>query len=270
MGYDISRRQNNLISHNFAAARIQALGLDDFPGQLPVSLEQAYDIQNKSISMWDDKVAGWKIGGVPDAYKRRFNADMLVGPVFEKLVYPSKKPETIVSVYGDGFAAFEAEIVFKLGEDVLPNETMCTASDLLAKIDSCHIGVEIASSPLKTINELGPMAIISDFGNNSGLIVGEEISDWQQPGRKVQVGVDIDNRKVGKQRLVTLDNAFLAYEFLVSHCRAHSRTLPKGSLITTGAITGVHQIFVGEKGCADFGPDGQITAIIDSIEKLNV
>lgn len=270
MGYDVSQRQNNLVSHNFAAARIQALGLNDFPGQLPASLEQAYAIQNKSISMWDDNVAGWKIGGVPDAYKRKFNAEMLVGPVFERLVYPSKNPETIVSVYGDGFAAFEAEIVFKLGADILPSETMSNVSDLLDKIDSCHIGVEIASSPLKTINELGPMAIISDFGNNSGLIVGKEISDWQQPGRKVQVSVDIDNRNIGKQRSVTLDNAFLAYEFLVNHCRSHSRILPKGSLITTGAITGVHQITVGAKGFADFGPDGQVTAVIEAIEKLNI
>ena len=34
------------------------------------------------------------------------------------------------------------------------------------------MGVEMAGSPLATINELGPTVVAADFGNNNGLILG--------------------------------------------------------------------------------------------------
>ena len=42
-----------------------------------------------------------------------------------------------------------------------------------------YIGIEIASSPLQNINDYGPAVVASDFGNNAGLLLGAEISDWQ-------------------------------------------------------------------------------------------
>ena len=41
------------------------------------------------------------------------------------------------------------------------------------------IGIEIASSPLATLNDLGAGAVISDFGNNWGVVVGTAVSDWR-------------------------------------------------------------------------------------------
>ena len=46
------------------------------------------------------------------------------------------------------------------------------AADL---IDAVHVGIEVASSPLGSINEIGPIAVISDFGNNNGMVIGPEI-----------------------------------------------------------------------------------------------
>src|SRR3546814_7772641 len=55
------------------------------------------------------------------------------------------------------------------------------SSDLeaTAHIDMVHLGIEIASSPLPTINDLGPTVTISDFGNNNGLVIGPAIADWR-------------------------------------------------------------------------------------------
>ena len=42
-----------------------------------------------------------------------------------------------------------------------------------------YIGIEIASSPLQNINDFGPAVVASDFGNNAGLLLGAEVTDWQ-------------------------------------------------------------------------------------------
>ena len=55
-----------------------------------------------------------------------------------------------------------------------------TLEDAAAMVAAVHIGVEIAGSPLMTINDLGPLAIVADFGNNAGLIVGPALLGWQK------------------------------------------------------------------------------------------
>src|SRR3546814_1847543 len=54
-----------------------------------------------------------------------------------------------------------------------------TTEEATAHIDMVHLGIEIASSPLPTINDLGPTVTISDFGNNNGLVIGPAIADWR-------------------------------------------------------------------------------------------
>ena len=36
------------------------------------------------------------------------------------------------------------------------------------------------TSPLATINKIGPLCVVSDFGNNNGIIVGPEIPNWRE------------------------------------------------------------------------------------------
>src|SRR3546814_8452265 len=51
-----------------------------------------------------------------------------------------------------------------------------TTEEATAHIDMVHLGIAIASSPLPTINDLGPTVTISDFGNNNGLVIGPAIA----------------------------------------------------------------------------------------------
>ena len=83
-------------------------------------------------------------------------------------------------IFVQGFAAVEAEFVFRIGEDAPPALMDWTTESCRRLVSSLHMGIEIASSPLATINALGPRAIVADFGNNAGLIVGAPISDWRR------------------------------------------------------------------------------------------
>src|SRR3546814_4680359 len=82
-------------------------------------------------------------------------------------------------VFADGFAAAEAEFLLRVGTPPPADQKRFTTEEATAHIDMVHLGIEIASSPLPTINDLGPTVTISDFGNNNGLVIGPAIADWR-------------------------------------------------------------------------------------------
>ena len=228
------------------AARHEGAALPGFPGALPETLEEAYAVQHRSMQAWPDDVMGWKVGGVPPAFLDRFTQTRLVGPIFrQKIVHAQCDEETDMPVL-PGFAAVEGEFVFCLGE---------TEAD-----DKLHIGIEVASSPLPAINDIGPVAVICDFGNNNGLIVGPEIPDWRNlnPG-PFTVKTHIDGELIGSKEITDFPgDALVALRFLREHCAQYNIPLPAGTYCSSGAITGVHESHAGTHSVADFGPFGRL------------
>jgi len=126
--------------------------------------------------------------------------------------------------------------------------------DAAALIDAVHVGIEIASSPLGTINELGPIAVISDFGNNNGLVVGPEIPAWRASGFEAwEVTTRIDGREAGRGRAGAFpDGAIGAARFLFELMAERGIALQPGQWISSGAVTGVHPVRAGQKVEARF------------------
>lgn len=232
------------ISDALMTARHELQLLPEFPGIMPETLEAAYAVQARSIEKWNDKVTGWKVGGVPAAYLDRFSDKRLVGPIFAKNTVYSKEGATSVMQVFDGFAAVEGEFVFCIG--ATPQQ------------DTLHIGVEIASSPLHEINDMGPIAVICDFGNNRGLIVGPEIENWQTLNPEpFEVKTEIDGEIVGTKIINPFPgDGIEALAFMRDHAIKNDMPLPVGTYVSSGAITGVHATKAGAKSTVDFGPFG--------------
>ncbi|MFN3835209.1 MAG: 2-keto-4-pentenoate hydratase [Glycocaulis sp.] len=255
-------RSSNIeaISAAFVTARGDGAAVRDFPGTLPETLAEAYAVQDRSIAAWGDRVAGWKIGMIPPGFRAQAGAERLAGPIFARQVI-TDRPGLVhdMPVFAGGFAAVEAEFVFRLksGLDPAAPVTPESVSDIVAAL---HVGVEIASSPFAGINDLGPMSVVSDFGNNNGLIVGAEIADWRSvEPESLPARVDIDGVTVGEASAGAIPGGPLgALCFLVELCRARGIALKEGDYISTGAATGVHEAAIGAQSIADFGPHGQI------------
>lgn len=252
------------ISAAFVGARRAGLSLDAFPGPLPQSLQDAYAVQRLSIDAWaqipGESPAGWKIGGVAPHLQTIFKTERLVGPAFASGIKSAIADTAIdMPIFPGGFAAAEAEFMFRIGKDIAPGAVK-TQSDLYDYIAAMHVGIEIASSPLATINEIGPLCVVSDFGNNNGLAVGQEIDNWASldPSELI-VETSIDGKAVGQAAANVLPGGPLgALFFLIEHCAAHAIVLSQGTMVTTGAVTGIHDIAVGQTACADFGQWGQV------------
>ncbi|KLE32491.1 hypothetical protein AAW00_13180 [Aurantiacibacter luteus] len=227
-------------------ARAAGRALPGPPSGLPSTLADAYRLQDHSIARWDDRVAGWKVGGVPADYLDRFAERYLAGPIFEMTVRRADAAAPVaMPVFAEGFAAIEPEFVFRLG--TRPEE------------DRMFIGAEIASSPIPDINAYGPVAVISDFGNNNGLLVGPEVIDWRTRARPVHVRAVIDGELAGEREVEDFPrDALASLAFLRRLADERGHALPSGTFVSSGAITGVHEAGVGAGAVLDFGDLGSV------------
>lgn len=243
------------IAHRFLAARRSAAGLSGYPGPMPTSLEDAYAIQDAAIAAWNRPIVGWKVGRVPPLLVQQFKTDRLVGPIFSSSAAHGDGHEVEMPVFDKGFAAAEAEFLLRIGRAPERGQTRFTLEEAAGLIDAVHVGIEVASSPLRSINDLGPIAVVSDFGNNNGLVIGAAIPDWQTSGfEDWSVTTLIDGGDVGTGRACAFpDGAIGSVRFLFELMAHRGIALKPGQWISSGAVTGVHDSGPGQTVEACFG-----------------
>lgn len=248
----------------FVRARRAAASFAEYPGTPPPDMEAAYRCQDEAIGLWNDRVAGWKVGWIPEPLSETFGAHRLVGPIFERsLKRPDGTAAVEVPVFAHGFAAIEAEFVFQLAKDAPPNVSDWTAETARRFVKGMFVGIEIASSPLKNINDFGPAVVASDFGNNAGLVIGLEIPDWQLRGLDtLNCESRIEGAVVGRGSAASVGGGPLAaLAFALRLNARRGRPLRAGDYVTTGAATGVHEIAVGQSAEAHFSGVGILRCI---------
>jgi len=249
------------IARRLVDARRQAQALPDYPGSVPAGLDEGYACQDAAIALWDRPVAGWKVGKIAADWEAMLGEERLVGPIFEGAVQSPQpdEPATFAVITG-GFAAVEAEFVFRIARDAAPDKTQYTAAEAADLVEALHVGIELAGSPLPLINVLGPPVVVSDFGNNAGLVLGAEITGWQhRAADELSCETFIDGHLVGEGGAASIAGGLLAaLAFALSRCASRGYPLKRGMLVTTGAATGIHDIVAGQRSRVSFGQWGEI------------
>jgi len=247
------------IAARLVSARLDARPLDAFPGATPATLAAGYAIQQMAIHLWPDDIAGWKIGLVAPHLRATLGSDRVAGPIFAKQMRRAGGDEVAFPVFVGGFAAVEAEFVFRMAMDAPADKTDWTEEEAAALVGSLHIGVETAGSPMAFINDMGSVVVVSDFGNNAGLIVGAPIADWRARLGSLNAATAIDGVQVGAGEAMGLPGGPMAgLTFLLTHLASRGRPLKAGQYVSSGAVTGVHDIVAGQSALLSFGPDGAI------------
>ena len=249
------------IGARFVEARRSATPLTGYPGKVPPDLITAYRCQDAAITLWPDPIGGWKVGRIPPALEQRFACDRLAGPIFHPTIYYTDSDRSLqLPVYAGGFAAIEAEFVIVVASDAPAHKTTWNRDEAADMMQDLRIGLEMASSPLGTINDLGPAAIVSDFGNNAGLIVGPSIRKWRSRTLdSMACEAFIEGQRVGKGGAFNLTGGPIrSMQFILELAAGRGRPLRAGEVIATGQTTGIHDIRVGQSARISFGDDGDI------------
>ncbi|WP_457447248.1 hypothetical protein [Roseateles sp. P5_E4] len=246
------------IAEAFTAARAAGLAIAAYPGTPPATLAEAYAIQAAAIARWPDAVKGWKVARVNPAFAAQFPEERLIGPAFAANVHHvAQGVAAQCPVFEGGFAAVEAEVVIVVAADAPAGKADWTADTVAPLVKSMHIGVEVASSPLATLNDIGPGAVISDFGNNWGVVVGAEIANWREL-ETINVETFIDGQSVGTGKVAIKPGPLGALAFTLNKRAQQGEILRAGDVISTGMITGVHDIRIGQQSRHVFAGVGEV------------
>lgn len=245
------------IAQSFVEARLNADSFASYPGPLPPDLASAYACQNAAIEMWPDKVAGWKIGKIPDEQQLSCGGiTRLAGPIFAHSIVHAEQDNTEVTcgVFLGGSACLEGEFIFEIAHDAPEDKFEYTQEEASQLAGRLLVGIEMAGSPLANINAQGCKVVISDFGNNADEIVGTEIPDWRsRKWEDLKVETYIEDRLVGRGSAANIPGSPLeSLQFIAGNTARRGMPLKKGQIISTGAATGVHDILVGQKGYVVF------------------
>jgi 2-keto-4-pentenoate hydratase len=238
------------IAATFRAARLAATSINTYPGgQVPGSLASAYAIQQLAIDSWPDRVVGWKVAAIQPNWQTTYPDERVAGPVFSKGLAFFTTGAVEMPIIRDGYAAAEAEFAVLLGSDFPVNTAFANVDQLRPFVAAVHAAVEMAGSPLPNLSALGPGAVVSDFGNNLGLVIGPELknffgrglADWlvQTAVNGVQAGEGSAERIPGGPLAAVL--------FLANSLVSRGGTLRPGEWVSTGASTGVHSVNFGDQ-----------------------
>jgi 2-keto-4-pentenoate hydratase len=238
-----------VVAAELVAARREGRSLTRFPGVVPASMAEAYRIQELAMSLWQDSLIGWKIGYISADRRKAGDPDRLVGPIWRQQYHLSEEHVSTaeVGIFASGFAAVEAELVIRLGQDLPAHDRGGWTAQEAADLEQ-HLlaGVEVASSPIPDINSLGPTVIAADFGNNNGLVLGSVLADWAG-GAPAQLACYVDGQLVGEGSAENLPGGIhhglaTALNILASR----GQPVRAGMVFATGAITGIHPIGPGQ------------------------
>lgn len=250
----------------FVKARLGAYGVVEYPGTLPQTLDEAYAIQSDAISAYPDHVCGWKVGRITGDAEVQYQVDRLVGPVFQRVNHDNTSGVIDMPVFAEGFTAIEGEVTAVISKDAPADKTSYSFDEALDYIQALYFGVEVASSPFPGINDFGPLVTISDFGNNYGLILGDVIPGWEKFELSDWVFETVINgESVGKAAPTALPGGPVeSVRYLLENTTRRGLPLKAGMRILTGAVTGVHQAYVGDQAYVTLG-DQKISVSLSAL-----
>ena len=248
-------RQMTRTAQVLVSARRTATPVAAYPGDIPATMRDAYQIQELAIALWGEDIAGWKVGLVRPDWRDRAQAERLVGPIFAPNVWPeSGDGSTWLPVIVGGTACVEAELVLEVGCPIDPGARTWTRAEALRCLGRIRPGVELAGSPVPNLNALGPMAVASDFGNNAGLLVGPDGPAELETWADIEFRTWVNGSLIGAATVVTVPGGPLeSFRFALETITARGHSLRAGDLIATGAVTGVHDVVAGQSAHLEFG-----------------
>ncbi len=252
----LTDREVEVIADAFVSARREARVLDRFPGDLPATLDDAYRVQEAQIALDGRPVVGWKVAMIRPDLRAALGAERICGPIFAGLV--ADLPEggaADVAVHDGGFAALEAEFVARFAADLEPGPDGFDDARIASALASLHAGAEVASSPLPPINEIGPIAVVCDRGNNAGAVVGPTLPDWRTADPATLTSeMLVDGVSVGRGSAASVPGGPIgALAFLADNLAKRGRKLRAGDVVLTGMTTGIHIVVPGSSGRIVFG-----------------
>lgn len=216
-------------------ARVSGVVLAELDARwAPCKAAEAHAIQDATVDLLRDRVAGWKVATSPAG-------ELVRGVVLASRVFDSHARISAALV---PMRAVEVEIAFRFKRDLPPRDEPYEY-DEVADAVTPFAAIEIVDSRFASYADAPWMHRAADCMSNGAFIAGEARPDWRSTGidlstleATLTVGDDVLVRRVGGH---PARDPLLPAVALVNAFRAQAGVL-EGQFVTTGTFTGMNRI----------------------------
>ena len=210
---------------------------DNFSDELmPKSISDAYNIQNKLLSLISLESVGWKIGCTTNMAQKFSGIDEpFYGKLLKKTTYDSPK---ILNIQDFNLPIIEPELCFRIGKNFSDSESPFDKNITIDKIDSICPAIEIVDARYNKGWKIKALESIADNGVHASIILGDTTYDWKTYDRiEGLMTLNLNGKKVavGKGKNV-LSDPINAITWLANTLYKQGLKLSKGDIVTTGNV----------------------------------
>jgi 2-keto-4-pentenoate hydratase len=155
----------------------------------------------------------------------------------------------------------ESEFAFTIGLTVRPGGPAMSAMMAREMVSTVHVAIELVCSRFEENFEVDPALLVADGALHAGLVLGPGSEPETVPdlvSHQLRTLVDGDEVATGTGAEV-LGDPYESLAWLCNHLNKRGLTLPSGSVVTTGAATGLHVTGTGQEVATDGGTLGSVT-----------
>ena len=227
------------------------------PGDESLSVEDAYRLQQSYVRISGQRRSGWKVGATAAAMQESIGlSEPFAGPLLEASTLQS--PTSCALVAGQA-AIVEVEFVLRMGEDYAAADSGSTEA-LAAAVDAVCAGIEVAGTRFpESMGRPSAALLVADAAANIALVHGTPVTEWREFDLAThEAELRINGERVdGGAGDNVMGNPINSLAWLAGFLSRQGLSLRRGDLITTGTITDMRPVAVGDEVVADFGALGE-------------
>ncbi len=233
-----------------------------------LSLEQAYEVQERVTALLGAESRGWKVGSTSVAAQQRLGTSepgagrLPRQYVFESGAHVGVSPAHDVQV--------EVEFAFRLGMDLAPRDAPYEAGEVRQAVAAFMPGIELVGSRLVSgLAGSGRALVTADGGANVAFIAGREVAltgPWDLVDHECSLRINGEQTVTGTGARA-LGDPVLVLTWLANHLAARGMTLASGEIVTTGTCTGLEHVTHGDVLVGDFGSLGAVEVHLKPVDE---
>lgn len=231
-------------------------GLDN--GLTPATMDQGYALQDAFMRIWNEPVAGWKVGATAEKVRELYGvSEPFYGPFYAPTTFSS--PARLKAA-DFGHLCIESEFAFRFGSTLTARESAYGREEILDAVEAVLPAFEIVSPRFDTLLQDRVALAAADCGMNGGFVLGEDYADWREldlAAHRVRLTVDGEVKGEGISA-DALGHPFNVLDWLVNAVSRRGIDLNAGEIVSTGTCTGIVYLEQGQKAVAGYGALGTV------------
>lgn len=228
------------------------------PGGAPLTLDDAYAIQEAFARECGLAIAGYKIGCASRESQALVGAS---GPFAARIFAPTRFDSPAEVSIRDFFTVgVEAEFGFTMRDGLPPRATPYNHAEVARAVAAVSPVIELCDTRLENWKTARIEEIIADNGFHGGLVVGTAVNEWQSldlAAHEVALSIDGAVRASGASA-GSLGHPLDGLVWIANELSRRGYGLGKGDIIATGTWTGLHFVREPAVVVADFGSLGRV------------